>query len=669
MPPQPVPPVIADYRLLALIGQGSYGDVWLAQGLTGPLRAIKVVWRRRFADENPYLRELLGLQHFAAVSLIESGQLALLHVGQNEQAGYFYYVMEAADDARGGPIDPRTYTPNTLSRALRRRKRIPAPQTLAIAASLAGGLAGLHARGLVHRDIKPSNIIFVAGTAKLADIGTVASIATAHPVSGTPGYAPLEGPGTPAADVFSLGMVLYELVMGQDRTKFPQLPENLENLPDRHLLLELNEIIAKACDPSPARRHADGSSLLDEIRSLQQGNSVRRLHRRSRRYLVGRLGLGTAAAVVGLAILTTAIRDRRRRPRETYQGALGRAALALDLGDPARARRELLSVRPASASDPPGFEWSMLWNDAALRVGDAATSPFQAGFVRPGLGVSRDGLRLASTGPGPTLLLFATDSLRPVASVLTGARPAGFLPDNSVFAWADAGTMHTWSLRGGLVEIACLAMGRGVRLVALASDGTRVAAAGSGGRLELWEVPGSRPRHSIQAHPGKVITGLAISRHGERVATVDEELLLRTWRADHGNLESQATMPGRVRALAFGPEGTPLALALESGGLELRRLPDLRVVARIAGGDTGFRAVAFDPAGSRLLAGESTGALSVYDTADWTELARIPAGNSRSPVESLAFSADGRTLAAQLGDGSLRVWPLVAPALPKTDSP
>jgi serine/threonine protein kinase len=263
MPQSSAPPAIPDYRLLALIGRGSYGDVWLARGLTGPHRAIKVVWRRRFEDDTPYLRELLGLQHFAAVSLVESGQLALLHVGYNEQAGFFYYVMEAADDANGGPIDPRTYIPNTLSRALRRRKRIPAPQALAIAASLAGGLAGLHARGLVHRDIKPSNIIFVAGTAKLADIGTVESMAAQQNVTGTPGYVPREGAGTPAADVFSLGMVIYEIVMGRDRAKFPQLPEDLEDLPDRGLLLELNEIIAKACDPSPARRHADGSSLLD----------------------------------------------------------------------------------------------------------------------------------------------------------------------------------------------------------------------------------------------------------------------------------------------------------------------------------------------------------------------------------------------------------------------
>ena len=61
-------PPIPDYELLRLIGRGSYGDVWLARGITGLHRAIKVVWRSRFQDDKPYLAELRGLRHFAAIS-------------------------------------------------------------------------------------------------------------------------------------------------------------------------------------------------------------------------------------------------------------------------------------------------------------------------------------------------------------------------------------------------------------------------------------------------------------------------------------------------------------------------------------------------------------------------------------------------------------------------
>ena len=75
-------PRIPDYELLRLIGRGSYGDVWLARGVTGIYRAIKVVWRERFADAEPFEREFHGLKEFAAISLGERVQLALLHALQ-----------------------------------------------------------------------------------------------------------------------------------------------------------------------------------------------------------------------------------------------------------------------------------------------------------------------------------------------------------------------------------------------------------------------------------------------------------------------------------------------------------------------------------------------------------------------------------------------------------
>src|SRR6266496_1675321 len=81
-------------------------------------------------------------------------------------------------------------------------------------------LAHLHAVGFVHRDIKPSNIIFVNGAPKLADIGLVTSIDEAHSLVGTVGYIPPEGPGSPQADIYSLGKVLYEAAFGKDRQEF-----------------------------------------------------------------------------------------------------------------------------------------------------------------------------------------------------------------------------------------------------------------------------------------------------------------------------------------------------------------------------------------------------------------------------------------------------------------
>src|SRR4051812_43555477 len=153
-------PSIPDYELVRVVGRGSYGDVWLARSVTGAWRAIKVVWRERFTNAEPFEREFRGLKEFADISLDESSQMALLHVGRNDAAGFFYYVMELADDAeRGRFIDPASYIALTLAEARHRRGRLPVAECVQFGVALARSLAGLHRRGLVHRDIKPSNII------------------------------------------------------------------------------------------------------------------------------------------------------------------------------------------------------------------------------------------------------------------------------------------------------------------------------------------------------------------------------------------------------------------------------------------------------------------------------------------------------------------------------
>ena len=383
MTPPVAAPAIPDYELLRLIGRGSYGDVWLARGVTGIYRAVKLVWRERFTDPQPYEREFNGLKEFARVSLEESRQLALLHVGRGE--AFFYYVMELADDAvTGRDIDPASYVPHTLRETLARRGRLPAKEVVALAADLARALAGLHRRELVHRDIKPSNVIFVGGVPKLADIGLVAAASEGLTFVGTEGYVAPEGPGAPAADIFSLGKLLYELATGLGRHDYPRLPTEFHTWPDRKELLELNEILIRACDPLVAKRYRDAAALLDDVLLLQAGRSVRRLRAAERhlgRALRAAAALAVVAAVAGGGAWIEHRRaadelDRRRAAeaerdtlarRAVYAATLAQAQRAIERNDFGRARTLLAQVAndPERPGGPPPFEWRALRHAAA----------------------------------------------------------------------------------------------------------------------------------------------------------------------------------------------------------------------------------------------------------------------------------------------------------------
>jgi CHASE2 domain-containing sensor protein len=266
---------ISGHALIRCIGRGAYGEVWLARDVIGSFHAVKVIHRRNFPNSTPFDREFRGIQKFTPISRSHPGFVHILHVERDDNAGRFYYIMEAGDDAESGQqIDPATYVPKNLSRELDRRQRLPVHECLSLFIALASALEHLHRHQLIHRDIKPSNIIFVNGAPKLADIGLVTDLGRqGRDVTyiGTEGYLAPEGPGTPAADVFSLGKVIYEAAMGRSRDRFPELPTTLiENPPANGALLELNDIIVRACAPDVSERYRTAAELQADLLRLQE---------------------------------------------------------------------------------------------------------------------------------------------------------------------------------------------------------------------------------------------------------------------------------------------------------------------------------------------------------------------------------------------------------------
>ncbi len=308
------------------------------------MRAAKVVFRADFDSPRPFEREFHGIQRFEPVSRSHEGLVDILQVGRNDTDGYFYYVMELADPvpkegaepkpkqsnpkaktqnlrAKGRPsdppvpatFDPADYSPRTLAAELAAGKRLPATQCVEIFHSLALALAHLHEAGLVHRDIKPSNIIFVGGTVKFADIGLVTAADDTGSFVGTEGFIPPEGSGTPTADIYSLGKVLYEAATGRDRKEFPALPLDDLDLSANSGLLELNAIIVKACAANPHQRYASAEDLVADLALLQAGKSVKASRRQARRRALGLRVVLPALAVLGLVIFAATAWPRAQR--------------------------------------------------------------------------------------------------------------------------------------------------------------------------------------------------------------------------------------------------------------------------------------------------------------------------------------------------------------------
>jgi formylglycine-generating enzyme required for sulfatase activity/serine/threonine protein kinase len=257
-------PQIPDHDLIRSIGRGAYGEIWLATTLTGAFRAVKVL----FPDGEATYREFDGLRTFEPISRNHPGFVNIYHVGRGE--GFLYYTMELADDSLSGQqIDPPNYRPRTLASDLQTNRRLSAKRCVELGVVLGEALAYMHERKLAHRDIKPSNVIFVHGEPKLADIGLVAA-AGRRTYVGTEGYVPPEGPGSPGADVYALGKVLYETATGKDRLDFPEIPTNLPELPDREKVVALNSVLLKACAREPKQRFASAREFVEALRSLDE---------------------------------------------------------------------------------------------------------------------------------------------------------------------------------------------------------------------------------------------------------------------------------------------------------------------------------------------------------------------------------------------------------------
>ncbi|HWB23062.1 MAG TPA: protein kinase [Gaiellaceae bacterium] len=197
------------YVVEQTLGSGGMATVYLAvdQSLDRPV-ALKILAPHLATDES--FRDRFVREARLAARLVHPNIVRVYDVGEDDR----------------GPFIVMEYVPgHTLADELRERGRLPPAEVVAIGIQLCAGLEAAHAERLVHRDIKPQNILLRPdGQAKIADFGIVRSLAaTQHTevgtVLGTAAYlAPEQARGedvSESADIYSVGVVLYELLTGQ----------------------------------------------------------------------------------------------------------------------------------------------------------------------------------------------------------------------------------------------------------------------------------------------------------------------------------------------------------------------------------------------------------------------------------------------------------------------
>ena len=270
----PAIPLLPEHELFKPIGRGSYGEVWLARTITGQWRAVKIVRRENFEEAKSYDREFAGVSHYSGIAMQQPGLVQMYLVGRNDAEGFFYYTMELADDVGSGQdVEPTSYSPRTLASRLHTIGTLTVGQALLLGEQLALALDHLHSHGLLHRDVKPANIVYVQGQAKLADPGLMslvdmtASNGTVSTV-GTHGYVPMDGAGTPAADLFAVGKVLHEALSGKDCMSFPEFDAPNE------ALRAINPVLHKACAPDAASRYQRASDLAQDLTTVRTGQAT-----------------------------------------------------------------------------------------------------------------------------------------------------------------------------------------------------------------------------------------------------------------------------------------------------------------------------------------------------------------------------------------------------------
>jgi serine/threonine protein kinase len=650
-PPAPEGTEIPGYEILGVLGRGGMGVVYKARQVSlKRLVALKMILAGSHAGPADLARfrveaeAVARLQHPNIVQIYEVSEVSGLPYFSLEYVGGGSLARELA----GTPM--------------RSRRAAELLETLARAVHHA------HRREIVHRDLKPANVLLTRdGVPKVADFGLAKQLETegehltrSGAIMGTPSYmAPEQAEGKtkhigPAADVYALGAILYEMLTGRPPFRAETPLDTIlqvvseEPVPPRRLQSkvprDLETICLKCLEKRPAQRYPSAKALADDLRRFLNGEPIhaRILGVVGRAWNWAKTHPGYSVAAVALFLCAIMfIFDQLLRMASIPDFP----ALPQKINFVPDQRRQ--APPPKIALDP---------------VPTRAPRMLRTGRRLQTIAFSPNGALIAAAGDDRVITLWQPATGK-TARILRGhtdtISSVAFRPDGGRLASASwDGTVRVWDVASGQTVLTFPGHGRRVLSVAFSPDGQRLASGGIDPTVLVWEADSGKLVHALTGHTDHV-TCVTFSPDGKHLATGSWDRTVRVWDATTGQLVfTFAGHKSQIVNVVFSPDGSRLA----SAGVDHRVMvwdPLTGEEFKSFRGNNGEMSSTALSRDGRLVAQAGWDKMvRLWDAASGRALFR-PLSHAHF-ISCVAFDPEGRRLAAAGWDGTVQVWNIPA---------
>jgi serine/threonine protein kinase len=575
------------YRLIRLLGQGQFGDVYLAENIYRKSQvAIKVLNIRLTSEEIPmFLNEArnVRLKHPHIVSILDFG----------------------IESTSGTPFLVMDYAPHgTVRHQHPRGTQVPLAVVVQYVRQIAAALQYAHEEHLVHRDVKPENMLIgQQQELLLSDFGvsvvfqTGRTTASTIPqqtqgVGGTPCYMAPEqfrAKPLPASDQYALGIVVYEWLCGEPpftegdfiqlgyQHNFEPPPSLCSKVPTLSPTVE--QVVMKALAKSPHERFPNVLAFAEMLEQVSQVGELTI----QRRAVTGKLSNTQKLSIRTIPIGTLLC---------TYRGHTAGVLTVAWSPD---------STRVASGSDNSTVQvWDAATGQTLLTYSEHTSAVYAVAWSRDELSiVSGSADKTVQVWEAATGQLVSTygghsSSVLAVAEAPGETRMASASADYTVQIW-EAATGQLVSTYGG--------HSNAVNAVAWSPDGTMIASGSDDTSVQIWEAATGRLLHAYSGH-GDLVNAVAWSPDGTHIASGSDDNTVQVWEAATGRLlHIYRGHSSIVYSIAWSPEGTTIASGSDDNTVQIWDVATGRLLHIYKGHTEGVYAVAWSPDGTRIASG------------------------------------------------------------------